>query len=219
MLVAYAQNVASMTTLFTALDYVFTTAGFQGVYYLLHAFHNLLVLYETFPDVVTTFLYFHDLDKYTVNMGAAELVFALHFYHIALYYKKFRPDDWLHHGLMIFVALPLGVLLPASTLTGFSLFFSTGLPGGIDYALLFAVRNGWLQPMVEKTWNRRLNVWIRSPGCVAHAALALTYMLSGEGVWWQKTLGVVPPLLMYWNGQYFMEQVVADHAVRSERLA
>ena len=215
----FFQTIVSGMTLFSAVDRIATWYGFQGVYYLVHGLHNFMVVQDTWNDVVTTFTDFHALEVYPVNYGASAMVFALHFYHILLYREKFRYDDWLHHGLMIFVALPLGILLPASTLTGFSLFFSTGLPSLLDYALLFGVRNGWVLPLTEKTWNRRTNVWLRSPGCVAHATLTLAYLLSGVGPWWQKGLGCIPAVLMYWNGQYFMEQVVADHAVRAARLS
>ena len=34
---------------------------------------------------------------------------ALHIYHIISYFNKLKFDDYLHHGLMVFVALPLGI--------------------------------------------------------------------------------------------------------------
>jgi hypothetical protein len=118
---------------------------------------------------------------------------------------------------MIFVALPIGVLYPSSTLLGFSLFFSTGLPGGIDYLLLFGVRNGLVARGTEKRVNRWLNVWIRSPGCCAHAALSLAYILGFAKADFAPLM-FIPPLLMYWNGQYFMQQVVADEERSRVRL-
>jgi hypothetical protein len=214
----FFETIAAGIGLFSGLDRALTWYGFEGVYYLVHGLHNMMIVQDTWTDVSRTLTEFHRLDEYPVNYSASALVFALHFYHILLYRHKFKYDDWLHHGLMIFVALPLGILLPASTLTGFSLFFSTGLPSVLDYFLLFGVRNNWILPLTEKLWNRRLNVWLRAPGCIAHATLALTFMLSSESVWWLKGLGCIPAGLMYWNGQYFMEQVIADHAVRSARL-
>jgi len=57
-------------------------------------------------------------------------------------------------------------------------------------------------------------VWIRSPGCVGHAVLTAAYVCSSEAESW---LALVPASLMYWNGQYFLERVVADHAVQLVR--
>ena len=132
---------------------------------------------------------------------------------------QFRFDDWLHHILMIGVALPIGAYLPSSTLIGYSLFFSTGLPGGIDYALLFGVRNGWLAPLTEKRINRWLSEWVRSPGCASHAAFTIAYaFIMATGIYGQMFwLSVIPAVLMYWNGQYFMNQVVVDYTRRTER--
>jgi hypothetical protein len=115
---------------------------------------------------------------------------------------------------MIGVAIPLGLSLPASTLLGFSFFFSTGLPGGIDYALLFLARNGLLQRNTEKRINAWLNVWIRSPGCVANATLIAAYLFSNGSGPLAVAAGLVPAALMYWNGQYFMRQIVEDYALR-----
>ena len=54
------------------------------------------------------------------------------------------PDNIIfHHILMIGIALPIGWFVDSKSLLGYSLFFTTGLPGGIDYFLLFLVE---LQP-------------------------------------------------------------------------
>ncbi len=210
---------ASSLLSFTTLDYWLTKQRFQGVYYIVHAIHNVMIVQSTWPDVRKTFTNFQDLPLYEPNYEAIAYCFALHVYHILCYRGKFRFDDWLHHGLMIGIALPIGAYLPSSTLIGYSLFFSTGLPGGIDYALLFGVRNGWLAPLTEKRINRYLNVWIRSPGCASHAALTLAYsfMMSQNEIDVFFWLSVIPAVLMYWNGQYFMNQVVVDYTRRTER--
>jgi hypothetical protein len=211
-----------LITLFTACvsgfyiaDSAVEILSLKSPYYLIHSVHNAYIVWITGKDVLQTFTNFAELPYlYKPNYQAAAVVAALHVYHILLYRKKFRLDDWLHHILMIFVALPIGVCTPSSTLLGYSLFFSTGLPGGIDYALLFMNRNGWLSAGIEKRVNRWLNVWIRSPGCASHAALSVVYALRWSGsVQFDMVTTVcmlLPAILMYWNGQYFMEQVVAN---------
>jgi hypothetical protein len=207
---------ASLFT-FTSLDITITKYGYQGVYYFVHALNNALIIKSTWPDVKKTFTNFQDLPLYEPNYEAIAYCFALHIYHILLYRNKLRFDDWLHHILMIGIALPIGAYLPSSSLIGYSLFFSTGLPGGIDYALLFGVRNNWLAPLTEKRINNWLNVWVRSPGCASHAAFTVAYafMMGGQGGYFW--LSLIPAVLMYWNGQYFMNQVVVDYTRRSER--
>lgn len=204
--------IAAATGAFSLLDRALTRLGLQGVYYAVHTLHNAAIVYFTAPEVATTVLHFKELESYPTNMTAINLCYGLHLYHCLLYWRKFRFDDWLHHGLMIAIALPIGTFLDTHTLTGVSLFFTTGLPGGIDYALLFGVRNGWVGRMTEKSVNRALNVWIRSPGCAAHAALSFAFLLPRFAWDAPSVLATVAPLLVYWNGQYFMGQVVADYA-------
>jgi hypothetical protein len=214
-------QIAAYCGAFCVADKLMTRLRFEGVYYLLHAVHNGFVVWSTAPEVWVTFtspLPFAAIQPN--NYHALSLVFALHFYHIALYWRKFRFDDWLHHALMIGVALPIGAYVHAGTLLGFSLFFTTGLPGGIDYALLFLSRNGWVSRETQKRINAWLAVWIRSPGCVAQAALTLSAIatrgpfITDEYRWG----GYITAALNYWNGQYFMNQVVRDEAIRAGRL-
>ena len=199
--------------LFSVMDTAIKKRGFEKPYYAVHAIHNALIVYNTAPDVYYSLTELTNLDSYPTNWPAVQLCFALHLYHILLYWKSFRFDDWLHHGLMIGIALPIGCLLEAHTFLGMSLFFTTGLPGGIDYMLLFGVRNDYVQKETEKRVNTFLNVWIRSPGCVAMATLSFTHILARQGEpSLLKTLAFIPSILNYWNGQYFMEQVVRDNA-------
>ena len=202
---------------FSIVDYLLTRLRFEGVYYAIHAAHNAAIVYATLSDVQHTFEHFGAISQYPNNQPAINLVYALHLYHCLLYWRKFRFDDWLHHVLMIGLALPIGTYYESHTLVGFSLFFTTGLPGCIDYALLFGVRNNWINRLTEKTANRLLNVWVRSPGCVAAAVFNIAFVMDKmaptDPRFW---LVLAPAALNYWNGQYFMGQVVADYAVQEQ---
>ena len=204
----HAAWIAAFFALFFGADRVLTARGLQGVYYAIHAAHNAAIVGITGPEVLLALTDFDAAVAAPQNFRALQLVFALHFYHIAAYWRKFRADDWLHHGLMIGIALPIGGLVPAGALLGYSLFFTTGLPGGIDYGLLFMNRNGWLRRETEKRVNTWLNVWVRSPGTVSLATLTAVRISSiapYSPLWWG---GIVTSLLNYWNGQYFMQQAV-----------
>lgn len=209
--------IALFTGIFCGVDHFLTTkTRLQGIYYLLHAIHNAAIVATTWKEVSLCLMDFNGIAASPTNYLAIELVFALHFYHIIMYYKKFRFDDWLHHGLMIGIALPIGTFLNSGALLGFSLFFTTGLPGGIDYAMLFLTRNMWLPREAEKQINTFLNTWIRSPGCAAQAALTLAFLSTQKGLLPQTHVwgAVASAFLNYWNGQYFMSQVVYDAGLR-----
>jgi hypothetical protein len=201
---------------FCGIDSAITKLGLEGVYYAVHTIHNAGIVYLTAPEVYRTLTDFGSVATAPTNYFAAEIVFALHLYHCVYYWRKFRFDDWLHHILMIGVALPIGIAVPSGTLLGFSLFFTTGLPGGIDYFLLFLTRNFWINRLTEKRVNAWLATWIRAPGCVAQAALTLA-LLSTQNtasapnyVW----LAYLTAGLNYWNGMYFASQVLYDAGTR-----
>lgn len=196
-------------------DSALTRLGLEGVYYAIHACHNAAIVLATYKEVFISLTDFQNIGMLTPNYFAAELVFALHFYHCLYYWRKFRFDDWLHHILMIAIALPIGIYVPSGSLLGFSLFFTTGLPGGIDYFLLFLTRNKRLSRETEKRVNASLATWLRAPGCVAQAALTLAFIsmqntLNQNLVW----LAYLTAALNYWNGMYFASQVLYDAGVR-----
>jgi hypothetical protein len=212
----FGTSILPWIAVFCLADSFLTATNLQGVYYLIHAAHNGFVVYFTYHEVWQTLTDFGSISSALTNYTAAELVFGLHIYHCIYYWRKFRTDDWLHHILMIAVALPIGVSLPAGTLLGFSLFFTTGLPGGIDYFLLFLVRNGVLHKDTEKRINTRLATWVRMPGCIAQAALTAAY-LSTQNIEnkFLLYLAYLSAALNYWNGAYFGQQVIYDAGVRN----
>lgn len=213
-------HISILCASFCLLDKALTDyTRLDGIYYLIHSLHNTAIVYLTGDEVarsLTDFGYVLDSPK---NITALELVFALHFYHVIRYWQKLRYDDWLHHILMIGIGLPIGWVTDSNSLLGYSLFFMTGLPGGIDYVLLFLVRNGWLQKETEKNINAWMNTWIRSPGCISHATLTIllisTNYESYTVAWFG---GMLVAALTYWNGQYFMRQVVENNALHGARI-
>jgi hypothetical protein len=178
----------------------------------------MYLVYITIPDVIFTYTNFLEFNTYPVNYNSVILTFALHFYHIAIYYKKLRFDDWLHHILMIFVALPLGLLTNAGSLLGHSLFFLTGLPGGIDYFFLLLVKNKIIHPITEKKINNYINLWLRAPGCIAHTTLSLISLSIIKNSYFDSIICFVTSALTFWNGIYFMNQVVINYTLEKNKL-
>ena len=172
-------------------------------YYAVHVVHNLAITVLTLGDVWFSFAHFGAPSP--INWLAVYLCYALHLYHVIDYYPVFRFDDWLHHGLMIGLALPLGCSIPAGALMGCNLFFTTGLPGAISYGLLFAERNAILDRQIVKKYNAATNLWLRAPGCVAHATLtAAAALSSGQYLF----ISFFIAGLTAWNGLYFMRQAL-----------
>ena len=143
------------------------------------------------------------------------IIYALHIYHTVYYCRKLSLDDMLHHVSALCVCVPLAIYYSPGSLLGYSFFFTTGLPGMINYLLLWRERNGNFPRQCQKKWNVRLNVWIRNPGCISCATLIfLKTFFHPENTIYHKIAGLVVSLLTVWNGSYFMEQVVSDYAKR-----
>jgi hypothetical protein len=66
--------------------------------------------------------------------------------------------DWIHHGVMVVVMLPLAYCLVPGHLLGHGAFYASGLPGGIDYLMLVLVKKGWMDSITEKKWNEPIQV-------------------------------------------------------------
>lgn len=200
---------------FYIADYILTKMKINSPYYILHVIHNMIVVYLTWEDMKKTYTDFHNLEEYGVNYSVPALVVSFHIYHMIKYVKKMRYIDWLHHILMIGVAIPIGlVATEKTTLMSNSLFWSTGLPGSISYFFLFLNRNGIISQIMEKKINTWMNVWIRSPGCVSVLILSLVQLGSSKEE--MRWIGILPAILMYWNGQYFMNQTVEDYTIRRQ---
>lgn len=199
----------SLTYMFAVIDRFIARRGFHKPYYATHVIHNAAIVAATLPDIWTTLTQFHALPP-DMNWTAICLCYALHFYHTVLYWREFHFDDWLHHVTMIGVALPLGCSVAAGPLLGFSLFFTTGLPGGIVYGMLFAERNGLVDKRTSRRWCAAMNLWVRSPGCCAQAALTWVSVLSAPPTVdaWPFVVALITGALNMWNGQYFLNEVL-----------
>ena len=110
---------------------------------------------------------------------------------------------------MIGVAMPLGSLVRAGPMMGCNLFFTTGLPGAISYGLLFCERNGIIETATVKHYNAATNLWVRAPGCVAHATLSVSYVLLATNLTaFEIASALLIAAITVWNGLYFMEQAL-----------
>jgi len=186
-----------------------------GKYYLFHFINNLFVTFYTYQNLIDIIFDLYNYQNYITNFNVITMTVALHIYHVISYYKKLRFDDWLHHILMIIIVLPTSIYMNVGSLLGYGLFFLTGLPGGIDYFLLFLVRNNIIDRMVEKKINYYLNIWIRCPGCITHAVFSLIILLRqmNDLSYISYYSCLICITIIFWNGVYFMNQVVQNYTI------
>lgn len=208
-------NICIYTTFLCAMDSILSNLNIEGRYYFNHCFINFMIMLSSINDVVYCYTNFNNAINVKTNTEIIEYVFAIHFYHIIYYNYKFRFDDWLHHILMVFVSLPLALNLKNGAILSHTFFFITGLPGCIDYFLLFLNRNKLIDKHIEKYTNYILNLWIRCPGCIASSNLILMYY--GQNYHKFDILSAFSLLLImftiFWNGVYFMKDIVINYTI------
>ena len=87
----------------------------------------------------------------------------------------------------------------------------------IDYFMMFLSRNNFVKKITQKRINNSLNLWIRCPGCISHSILTYTALHKiDKSVFndFQIIIVYITCVLVFWNGVYFMQLVVADYAVQ-----
>ena len=204
-------------TMYCKLDTILNKY-YKNNYYLLHFISNMLISVYSINDVILTYTDFNSSLTHEINYFPTIITYSLHSYHIINYYNKLLYDDWLHHILMCGIALPIGNFVNSGTMLNHSLFFLTGMPGGINYLLLFLNRNGHLSKMTQKMCNYYINIWIRAPGCIAHSTLTIVMAFNYHRNNPDFFCILCTALLTFWNGMYFMEKVVVDYTVRTHKL-
>ena len=121
---------------------------------------------------------------------------------------------------MVVVGAPLLITGEMGPLMNFNNFFMCGLPGGLDYAMLYAVKHAWMSPLHEKRLNRVINVWFRAPPLVGVSVMVYIQLWLQTGVSvWVKGIRCFLIGLGAWNGLFFMERVVSSRHLPALRWA
>ena len=193
--------------------------GTNARWFGLHAFANFFVVILAIPDVMQTVVDPANSMSIECNFSSLAcsdspvcIIAAIHLYHI-LAFRNLTWDDWFHHLVFAVGICSLHFCFKWGPISQFLSFFISGLPGGIDYAMLCCVKLKILRPIKEKRINRFMNVWIRSPGLLTSGILAYASYQNGHNHINPGGL-LFGMVLVVFNGQYYMERVVANHAVK-----
>ena len=182
-------------------------------YFLLHTLANAVITASSVQDMLRVLRDPIGSSLGTCNVLPTYMIPCLFAYHLSVF-KNVPLEEWQHH-LLFGIGLSGPQLRfcvgPVQNALGF---FMCGLPGGIDYAMLTAVKEGLMRSSSEKVWNSRIQVWMRAPGVLLSAyAIYLASRYSGiKGP--SKVLPQVLFLLASFNGQYYMQKVVANTSLK-----
>ena len=185
-------------------------------YFCLHAMINAFVCVASWPDVKRLFLdSTHAYAGPSTTMLANSAIIAIHVYHCVAF--KLSVADIVHH--LVFVVICCGLAIPykhhGGVANNVGCFFLSGLPGGLDYAMLVLVKQGFMDKFTEKVWNARIQGWLRGPSMAVYAFVVWqNYMLGTLGaaehpshVYFFATAAT----LHFLNGVYYANEAVFGH--------
>ena len=174
-------------------------------WFLLHSIINFLVVYYSISDVFTCISNYNICYKIEWNENSEKVynyATLLHIYHFIFF--KLTRDDYIHHFLMVCVCGTL-CYLQKSIISSFVLFFLSGLPGAIDYYLLFLVKINTIDTKFEKKVYSYLSAYLRAPGCTYTFAVGINgiidYYIKKD--YYNMILLLITICLIFWNGQYY----------------
>ena len=184
-------------------------------YFLLHTFANAIISLSSAPEMMRVLMDPIGSSLGKCNVLPTYMIPCLFTYHLSVF-KNVPLDEWQHHLIFGLGLAGPGLRYCVGPVQNAVSFFMCGLPGGIDYALLAAVKEGMLRSSTEKVWNSRIQVWMRSPGILLSSyAIFLASKYSGL-----KSPSKLLPYLLFllasFNGQYYMQKVVANTAFKLE---
>lgn len=140
---------------------------------------------------------------------AIDLVVMAHLYHILFFYKYLKYQDWLHHLTMFGFNGPV-FYYQQLKIQSVTVYFCSGLPGMIDYFLLYLVKIKILNIKIEKDIYLFLTSYIRSPGCILTTFLSIPYFFRPQTNF-DYLISFISIMLVFWNGQYFMKRTCIDY--------
>ena len=191
-------------------------------YFALHAFVNGLISLACLPDLQRALLAPVDaLVGPTLSALPMALVASIHIYHVLFF--RLSGEEIFHHVQFVVPLLLLSVVFKwdGGSSQNFSAFFICGLPGGLNYAALVCVKEGWVSSLAQKRFDAWINACLRAPGCIVYACLQWqVWLVDGRPTkGWSReainffTLAVTG--LIVFNGIYYMEQSIGNYHATS----
>ena len=178
----------------------------KAIWYFIHFYCNLFVVYKTLPLMYN---FFSDpILSLTESPETNIHYYALvpHVYHCIAF--KLTTDDLFHHVLFVFLGILIKFFINTGDIIGFYLFFINGLPGGIDYLLLFLYKLKYISKYDRHIVALYLNSWIRCPGLIFSNALMICYILINYEKFYFKLVTILVSLIQWsFNGLYYNYQV------------
>lgn len=181
-------------------------------WFFIHSISNIGICYYSINDLVICLTKPTEINNYTWNDNSYITFYIsiiLHIYHVLFF--KLNTNDKLHHFLMVAISGNIE-LYQKSIICPAVLFFLSGLPGFIDYFLLFLVKLKKISKNKEKSIYLFLSTYIRAPGaCILSYINLINLYNNYKELNINCLLVLLSTMLVFWNGQYYLMQTSVDY--------
>eukprot|EP00750_Incisomonas_marina_P008781 INCI15695.1.p1 GENE.INCI15695.1~~INCI15695.1.p1 ORF type:complete len:303 (+),score=36.52 INCI15695.1:187-1095(+) len=189
------------------LDVLFARNS-KARFFALHALVNAIVTTMAIPDLIKTAFDPVKSMQGRCNVIPAYMILTLFIYHVTCF-KNVGYDEWWHHILFGVGIGGVGLHYCPGPLQNALSFFISGFPGGVDYAMLMAVKDGQLRSIQEKVVNSMMNAWVRGPGLTIVGYSIFIASKYGKTAM-PMSAAAICAFLSFFNGNYYATRVVAS---------
>ena len=191
------------------VDVALTAAlGSRARWFQLHSAINALICIASFPEIC-------DIARDpvaaalapTTNHWGSILSFCLHAYHVCFF--KLTVIDQYHHLISVFFCMPFSLMMRTKALS-WIFFQATGLPGGIDYAMLALVKNGHMDKLLEKKYNSWINAYMRAPLGAMGSFMTYLVVVYGQSYWQRVAAGTLT-VMVFLNSSLFGKMAIENY--------
>ena len=151
------------------------------VFFLAHVMINSIICILTFHDVLRV-LYDPITNGYKGEYDLLPTVIQIGFHvaHMITDYRTLKVELWVHHILSSVLLGIFDLCYTYGPLLNFALFFGTGLPGGLNYAIQFARKISAVRRSEADLLYSRIDTWIRAPSLVICMAFGHACWAAGQ---------------------------------------
>lgn len=185
-----------------------------ALWYLLHFLGNIWIVILCFHPIKELMndplLHLFNPTPYYDSTFA---IITLHLYHLLFF--KCTKGDIFHHFVFVGIGSFTIYYINNGYYAPLSHFFICGLPGGIDYFLLFLYKTDYISKDTRLKYALVLNLWIRSPGLCMLSTFALINFIYNE-----KNMHTIFELILQvsmtmGNGQMYLRDIIYTSGQRN----
>ena len=174
------------------------------------------MVYEDFFSLLNDPLSLFDDGQFTEGSVKSTIIIVMfHLHHLIIDWNKMSMEDKIHHFISALLVGTIALYFECGKGPAFINMAMCGFPGSIDYYMLFFVKNGIIDKIKEKRFNRYFNLCIRYP--IALIICYITYLNIRHEILIMNFNGFMylfGLILQTLNTIYYTDKVIGNYYMR-----